>query len=269
MLSLWLFIKRAAVLVPGLVALYISVRDVFPYFHHRLPFAIAGFITYIVGAYVLVPAIIRIWRLFIHPQHLPVYCVTPDGFASDPLNIGIIGSRAQLIDAMKAAGWSVAKPSTVRNIAATGVALALNRPYHGMPMSLLYLFGRKQDIGFELQRTDKGRGYRHHVRFWATTLDEIQPPSDRRSKALDDKLLWAGAASLDIGITFMRHNLQLAHAVHTDTDRERDLIVDQLTNNEKAKLIDIVRLHKAYSLINRAWFATLKTDGKMSILQLK
>lgn len=269
MLSLWLFIKRAAVLVPGLVVLYVSIRDVFPYFHHRLPFAVAVFVTYIVGAYVLVPALIRGWRLFVRPRHLPVYAVTPDGFASDPLNIGIVGSRTQLIKAMKSAGWSVAEPSTVRNIAATVWALVLNRPYHGMPMSLLYLFGRKQDIGFELQRTDRGRGYRHHVRFWATTLDDIQPPSDRRSKALDDKLLWAGAASLDIGITFMRHNLQLAHAVHPDTDRERDLIVDQLTRKGSAKLIDSMRLHKAYSLINRTWFATLKSDGRMAILQLK
>ena len=269
MLSLWLFIKRAAVLLPGLVVLYVSVIDVFPFIHHRLPFAVAVFVTYVVGAYLLVPAIIRVWRLLIRPQHLPVYSVTPDGFASDPLNIGIVGSRVQLIKAMRAAGWTVAEPSTIRNMAATVLALVLNRPYHGMPMSLLYLFGRKQDIGFELQRTDRGRGYRHHVRFWATTLDDIQPPSGQRSKAWDDKLLWAGAASLDIGITFMRHNLQLAHAVHPNTDYERDLIVNQLTSKGKAKLVDTVRLHKPYSLINRTWFATLKTDGNMAILRLR
>lgn len=269
MLSLWLLIKRTVVILPGLVVLYVSIIDVFPFFHHRLPFAVAIFVTYVVGAYILVPAIIRVGRVFLRPKHLPVYCITPDGFASDPLNIGLIGSRTQLIEAMMTAGWSVAEPSTIRNIVATGLALILNRPYHGMPMSRLYLFGRKQDIGFELQRTDRGRGYRHHVRFWATTLDDIQPPSDLRSKALDDKLLWAGAASLDIGITFMRHSLQLAHAVHPNTDSERDLIVSQLTNKERAKLVNTVRLHKPYSLINRTWFATLKTDGTMAILKLR
>lgn len=270
---LWLLIKRSAVLVPGLVVLYVSVRNVFPYFHHRLPFAIALFVTYIAGAYVLVPALIRAWRIFDHPKHLPIYCVTPDGFASDPLNVGIIGSRTQLISAMESAGWSVAEPSTVRSILATALALALNRPYHGMPMSNLYLFGRKQDIGFELQRTDQGRGYRHHVRFWATTLDDIQPLSGavtgRHRKSLDDKLLWAGAASLDIGITFMRHTLQFAHSVDPDTNRERDLIVKQLAGKKKAKLVDTIRLQAAYTLVNRAWFATLKTDGKMAILRLQ
>lgn len=269
MIQLWLPIKRAAVLVPGLAVLYVSVLDIFPFFHHRLPFAVAFFVTYAIGAYALVPALIRIWRIFDHPKHLPVYSVTPDGFASDPLNIGLIGSRTQLTKAMQAAGWSVAEPSTIRSITATVIALALNRPYHGMPMSSLYLFGRKQDIGFELQRTDQGRGYRHHVRFWATTLDDIQPSSGRQGKTMDDKLLWAGAASLDIGITFMRHNLQLAHAVDPNTNRERDLIVTQLVSLKKAKLLDTVRLHKEYSLINRTWFTTLKTDGKMTVLQLK
>src|SRR6185437_2187245 len=130
---LWLLIKRAAVLLPAVAVLYISVRDIFPYLHHHVPFVAAAFVTYVVGAYILVPAIIRAWRVFFHPKHLPVYCVTPDGFASDPLNVGLIGSRAQLISAMKTAGWSVAEPSTARNIAATVLALTLTRPYHGMP----------------------------------------------------------------------------------------------------------------------------------------
>ena len=264
---LWLLIKRAAVLVPGLAVLYVSVRDIFPYFHQHVPFAVAVFVTYVIGAYILAPAIIRAWRIFFHPKHLPVYCVTPDGFASDPLNIGLVGSRLQLVRAMESAGWAVAQPSTARTVSATITAILFNRPYAGMPMSRLYLFGRKQDIGFELQDSDKGRGYRHHVRFWATTLNDIQPVAG--DEKLDDALLWAGAASLDVGITFVRQNLQLAHAVDPNTNRERDFIVKQLTTAGRAKILDTVRLHKAYNLVNRTWFAILHTDGNMAILRLK
>lgn len=271
---LWLGVKRAAVLMPGILVAYASARAVFPYFHQRLPLAVAIVATYGLGAYVLIPAILRLWRIFVPANHLPLYSVTPDGFASDPLNIGIIGSRTQLIAAMEAAGWSVAQPSTIRNIIATCVSIVFNHQYAGMPMSRLYLFGRKQDIGFELQEPDQKRGYRHHVRFWATTLDDIQSLPDgkitsRKNKLFEDRLLWAGAASLDIGITLMRQNFQLAHAVDPNTNRERDLIVEQLTHTGDTKLVETVRLHKAYSLINRTWFATLKTDGNMAVLQLK
>ncbi len=47
------------------------------------------------------PALIRLFRIIHPPDHLPLYCVTPDGFASDPLNIGLISTRRQLIHAME------------------------------------------------------------------------------------------------------------------------------------------------------------------------
>jgi hypothetical protein len=264
---LWRQVKRLAVLLPGLIVVYISVKDIFPLVHRRLPFAAAFLVTYLIGAYLLVPAIIRGWRTFFRAKHLPVYSVTPDGFASDPLNIGLIGSRFQLVRAMDQAGWSVAQPKTIGNIFTTIIASVLNHRYDGMPMSRLYLFGRKQDIGFELQRTDQGRGHRHHVRFWATSLSDIW--SGPIAKKYGDQQLWVGAASRDIGIAFMRQSLQLVHSVHPDTNSERELIVRQLTKNRSAKLVDTIQLQRAYSLINRAWFSSLRTDGKMAILLLK
>ncbi len=96
--------KRFAVLLPGLVIAYFSVRDIFPYFDRRLPLGVSVLVTYALGAYVLVPALIRLFRIVHPPDHLPLYCVTPDGFASDPLNIGIISTRRQLINAMEKSG---------------------------------------------------------------------------------------------------------------------------------------------------------------------
>ena len=84
--------KRLAVLVPGLVIPYLSVNSIFPYFDTQLPLGFAVLFTYGLGAYVLVPAVIRLFRIIRPADHLPLYCVTPDGFASDPINIGIIGT---------------------------------------------------------------------------------------------------------------------------------------------------------------------------------
>src|SRR5581483_3792325 len=105
--DLWLLAKRLTVLVPGAVVAYFSVRTVFPFVDHKLRLgdALSIFITYMVAAYVLIPALIRLIRILRPPTHLPLYCVTPDGFASDPLNIGIVATRRQLLQAMDQSGW--------------------------------------------------------------------------------------------------------------------------------------------------------------------
>ena len=276
---LWRFIKRFAVLIPGILIAYLSVRDIFPYFDKRLPLAIAIFVTYVLGAYVFIPAILRIWRIIVPANHLPVYCVTPDGYASDPLNIGIVSSRLQLINAMTEAGWKVADPRTPRNLIHGLFAIIFKRPYEASPMSTLYLFGRKHDIAFEkLLTTKKGRGHRHHVRFWATTFADIGNLNtesihwfDRKRQPKTANLLWVGAASRDIGITFVKHTLQFTHMVIPDTNSERELIVQQLTRAVGAETLSIIQLVSPYKLINRAWrgwHGYLLTDGKMAILRL-
>lgn len=272
---LWLLTKRFAVLLPGIVVAYASERIIFPYFHQHLPIAPAILFTYIIGAYGLVPATMRVWRLFSRPKHLPVYCVTPDGFASDPLNIGLVGSRKQLIAAMRTIGWEVAQPITLKTILATVVAIILRRPYPGAPMSNLYLFGRRQDIGFEQQLTEHGRGYRHHIRFWATTLSDmeygealISRKYNRQEQRIAESMLWVGAASLDIGITFAAGSLQFTHAVSPDTNRERTLLVRQLKTKGLAEPVSKLQLHPPYKLTNFAWSRTFRSDGKMSILKL-
>lgn len=146
----WRLAKRFAVLVPGIVIAYFSARDIFPYFDKRLPLGAAVFITYVLAAYVLIPALIRLVRIVRPARHLPLYCVTPDGFASDPINIGIIGSRQQLIGAMERAGWYVADPHRIRHLPRQVLSVVSGWPYPNAPVSNLYLFGRKQDIAFEI-----------------------------------------------------------------------------------------------------------------------
>jgi hypothetical protein len=139
----------------------------------------------------------------------------------------------------------------------------------------LYLFGRKQDIAFEIP-IEGSAGSRHHVRFWATTYQDKKRLSvknihwhHRRAVLQKDNLLWVGAASLDTGIAPIRHNLQLTHMVHPDTNQERELIVSQLKSAGLVTKQSNVKLSDAYKLTNRAWRASLHADGKMTILKLK
>ena len=267
--------KRFAVLIPGIAIAYLSVSDIFPYFDRRLPLGFAVFVTYVLGAYLLVPAIIRLWRIVRPADHLPLYCVTPDGFASDPVNIGIIATRRQLINSMERAGWHVADPHRLRNLIRAGLSTVYDWQYPNAPVSSLYLFGRKQDIAFEIPLEGVAGGGRHHVRFWATTYDGKQPLGiraihwqHRRAQLYGDNLLWVGAASLDVGVNFIRHNLQVTHMIDPDTNKERELIVDQLRTKKLVKKVETIKLGEPYRLINRVITGSLHTDGKMDIVSL-
>jgi LssY C-terminus len=266
--------KRLVILLPGIAIAYLSVRNIFPYFDKRLPLGVAILITYALGAYVLVPALIRLFRIIRPTDHLPLYCVTPDGFASDPLNIGIIATRDQLVRTMLDAGWHVADPHRHKYLAKHLLSFVLGWDYPNAPVSSLYLFGRRQDIAFEIPID--GVHYRHHVRFWATTYQDTKRLTVRsihwhhRSKHLkDDNLLWVGAASLDTGIAPIRHNLQLTHMIHPDTDQERELIIKQLRAEKLVAGTQRLKLDNPYRLANRALRGYLQTDGYMKIVRLK
>ena len=267
------FLKRFVVLVPGIVIAVFAIRGILPTLKARLPIVLAVLLTYVIVAYLLIPAAFRLWRTFYPPKHPPIYCLTPDGFASDPINVGVVGSQQALITAMTEAGWTVADNNSPINWLRSAWAVLLKRSYPSAPVSRLFMFGRHQDIGFEIQLDNHG-GVRHHVRFWATNFNPIHPLSQQstsRERILpptDQPVFWIGAASRDVGYAFMRHNLKISRMVHPDTDRERDLIVHDLSKAGKIKRVDLVRLHEPYQLANRVWRGYLTTDGVMAVCEL-
>lgn len=272
---IWRFIKRFAVLIPGIVIAYFSVRDIYPWLDKGLLTPIAILITYILAAYVLIPGLLRLLRIVFPAKHLPLYSVTPDGFASDPVNIGIIGTRKELIRAMRKAGWHVADRHSLRNIMHEVLSTLLGRAYPGAPMSSLYLFGRKQDIGFEIP-IKGARGHRHHVRFWATThdtgkvtVDSIHWQHQQQDIINKKTLLWVGAASRDAGLTLIRHNGQMTHMIDPDTNAERQFIIDSLRKVNLVFSTTAIRLDAPYRLTNRGWRGKLHTDGMLHIVRLR
>jgi hypothetical protein len=278
-MNLFLFrlLKRLLVLGVGAVVVYLTVWQVYPFFDKRVPIALALLATYVAMAYVILPAGMRGLRLFYQPRHIPLYSVTPDGFASDPVNIGLIGSQNQIVNAMTRAGWYLADRRTPRTVAKEALSILLRRSYPNAPFSTLYLFGRRQDLGFEVG-VDGHLSHRHHVRFWACNLQgpeefhqdvnfwrRLHQPyytSQRRQ-------LWVGAASKDIGIAPIRHNAQITHMIASDTNAERELIVQDLQKTDLVASVHMINAGRAYSLRNRALRGTFTADGRLAICELK
>lgn len=255
---------------------WVAARNVYPFLDERIPEELAVFVTYIITAYVLIPALIRLIRIFVKPKHIPHYCITPDGFASDPINIGLVGSREEIIVAMTKAGWYLADKRTLKSLFRMGWSIISTQPYPNAPFSSLYLFGRRQDLGFELP-VDANPQHRHHVRFWLNEPTVSRQEQEHLKfwqrhgplKVKKVKQLWIGAASLDTGLAFIRHNAQITHMINPDTDAERDLIVEHLKKARRVKKTRSVVIGQPYKLRNRVWRGYLRADGKMTICNLR
>lgn len=268
--------KRIAVLVPGLIMAYVGVHDIFPAVDRFVPSdALAIIATYVITAYVLIPALLRLLRLFFRPKHVPLYCTTPDGFASDPINIGVVGTKSQLIKAMASAGWYLADDRNAKNLFKMITAVVLKQRYNNAPFSSLYLFGRSQDLGFEIP-LDSNPLHRHHVRFWAASHNADSSQLEHttfweiihKSNLTSGRVLWVGAASLDSGFGIIGHNAQLTHRVHHDTDAERELITKQLKSTGLVKKIRSVTIGKPIKINNRVIRSYLRADGRLTICEL-
>src|ERR1700753_294547 len=86
--------------------------------------------TYLVLAYVVLPAL---WR---HHERepglaaLPMVTRTATGIPGDALNVGLVGGEEDVLRAMQAAGWFPADPVTLRSSFAIVGSVVLDRPYH-------------------------------------------------------------------------------------------------------------------------------------------
>jgi LssY C-terminus len=100
-------------------------------------------------AYLILPAL---WRHYEHHpalENAPKTTRTSQDIPGDPLNVGLIGTERELIQAILGSGWDVADPVTLRSSIRIAGSVLRDRPYVDAPVSSLFVFGRKQDLAFE------------------------------------------------------------------------------------------------------------------------
>lgn len=172
--------------------------------------------TYLGLAFVILPAF---WRHYEHlpaMEALPKYTRTTTGLQGDALNVGLIGTDAEVARAFGAAGWQPAAALGLASDLGIAASVLLDRPDPTAPVSTLLLWNRKQDLAFERQIGPSARK-RNHVRLWHTQLT-----------ADGGRRIWVGAATRDVGVELGRRTAQLTHHIAPDIDRERDRLIDDL-----------------------------------------
>lgn len=263
-------LQRLAILGVGALSIWLIV-DVFKFVDHRLPTILALSVAYAIGAYVILPNAVRMGLKIQRARHVPSFTMTGDGLPGDPINVALAGTFDQLRDAFAAAGWVEADPLTLRSSWRMVRAFVLNDPYPTAPFSTLYLFGRGQDIGFQKAINNSPRK-RHHIRFWAQSLDYAQTSADTLDFWLDtdrpgdeERVLWIGAGTRDTGFSLTRLTFQITHATDPDTDVEREFIVSELT---RCGAIASARLYRAGEQLKTGRVNHYVTDGDVAIAEI-
>jgi hypothetical protein len=175
-------------------------------------------VFYLAVAYALLP-MLWTWRDDDEsPASTYMLTVTPQGIPGDPINVGLIGSKENVLRAFAAAKWDPADAITLRSSIEIGASVVLDRPYPDAPVSTLLYEGRRQDLAFE-KPIGKSADQRHHIRLWLTSAD-----------AEDGKPRWLGSASFDRGVGLSHDTGQITHHIGPDVDAERDTVILDLSN---------------------------------------
>jgi hypothetical protein len=178
-------------------------------------------VVYLSVAYLFIPSWWRHHGQRSTTDDLPTITRTGDGAPGDPINVGLVGTRKEVTEAMLAAGWHPADDITLKTSWRICRASLLKQAYLTAPVSNLYLWGRKQDLAFEAP-AGRDPSKRHHVRFWR---------AEERTE--DDRPIWVGAATYDRSVGLSGRNFQFTHHIAADVDAERDQLIADLYRHEQ------------------------------------
>lgn len=174
----------------------------------------------------------------------------------DMVNFVIVGSQKDVQAALDAATWHVADSSNTMAAINAAVQTYGSKDYLAMPMSTLYLFGRKQDFGYEMAEPIAMVASRHHFRIWKAPF------------TWKDHEVWVGAGTHDIGFAKDRRNNNVTHKIDPAVDGERDNIGISL---QKTKLAKSMAYYLPPNPVQDAKNATgdgYRSDGRLLVVFL-
>lgn len=181
----------------------------------------------------------------------------PEKKPGDMVNVLIVGSQDQVVQAFTAAGW-VQVDKTVRSTAMNAVMESLEKKdYLTMPMSVLFLFGRAQDYGFAHAEPVRVAMSRNHLRVWKSPYE------------VEGRPLWCVAATHDIGFERDQRNNGVTHKIDPAIDGEREYVNGTLSGTGLVVQRDHVTPSDPLTTAKTATGGEFHSDGRILVLVLK
>lgn len=204
------------------------------------------------------------------PVEKPIPGITPELLSkiprrvSDPaknpgdmVNVLIIGTQDQVVQAFTTAGW-VQVDKTVRETAMNAIMESFEKKdYLTMPMSTLYLFDREQDYGFAHAEPVRVAMSRNHLRVWKSPYE------------VDGRPLWCIAATHDIGFERDQRNNGVTHKIDPAIDGEREYVNGTLSGTGLVVQRDHVTPADPLTTAKTATGGEFHSDGRILVLVLK
>jgi LssY C-terminus len=175
----------------------------------------------------------------------------------DMVNFVLIGSEQQVKDALDAASWRIADVDNKEALMKAVLETYEKKDYLQMPMSQLYLFGRKQDYGYELAQAYSVVASRHHFRIW------------KAPTTWNGQTVWAGAGTHDIGFEKDQRNGSVTHKIDPAVDGERDNIGQTLQASGKVKSLSYYLPPDPVQGAKNATGGGYHSDGRILVIQLQ
>ena len=175
----------------------------------------------------------------------------------DMVNFVIIGSEKDMQAAMEATSWHIADTSNTSAVFNAVMQTYDSKDYLAMPMSILYLFGRKQDFGYELAEPIAMVASRHHFRIWKAPF------------TWKGQEVWVGAGTHDIGFAKDQRNNSVTHKIDPAVDGERDNIGSTLQRANRAKSLAYYLPANAVQDAKNATGDSYHSDGRLLVIFLQ
>jgi hypothetical protein len=128
--------------------------------------------------------------------------------------------------------------------------------YLTMPMSPLYLFGRRQDYGWAHAEPISVVASRNHLRIWKAPFQ------------VSGQTLWVGAATHDIGFERDQRNNGVTHKIDPDIDLEKDYVEKTLSSTGLVAEVSHFLPENPLKEAKTATGGTFHSNGQVLILKL-
>jgi len=175
----------------------------------------------------------------------------------DMVNFVVIGSQQKLQAALGAARWQLADQSTQVAVVSAILETYENKDYRRMPMSILYLFDRPQDFGYEQAEAYSVVASRHHCRIWKAPF------------TWNLETVWIGAGTHDIGFEKDQRNGKVTHKIDPAVDGERDHVGENLQQTGEVKSMMYYFPLQPVREAKNATGGSYHSDGRVLVMFLK
>jgi len=190
-------------------------------------------------------------------NNIPRRVSDPQGRPGDMVNVLIIGTQDQVVQAFTTAGWVQVDKSVEGSVLNAVLETVEKKDYLTMPMSTLYLFKRPQDYGFAHAEPVKVAMSRNHLRVWKSPYQ------------VDGRPLWCVAATHDIGFERDQRNNGVTHKIDPAIDGEREYVNGTLSSTGLVVQRDHVTPADPLTTAKTATGGEFHSDGRILVLVLK